>query len=208
MKVFAVCLVAACVVLAVPGWADEGCADPSRCGNATKCDQCGCHAACQKKTCQVVCEMKKEKKYTWRVECTEFCPLLPGCKDRCRDPGCEDPGQGCGGKCCEGCASKCGSRCAGKCCDPCKTRCPPPPRCGHTKCVKKLVKKEYEVEVPVYKCVVKHLCDGCCKAEPAPAPPATKAKAAAAPSLPPAPPVPGPNADRSASRLTIQLPRL
>ena len=29
------------------------------------------------------------------------------------------------------------------CCDKC-----PPPRCGHPKCVKKLVKKEYQVEVP------------------------------------------------------------
>jgi hypothetical protein len=32
--------------------------------------------------------------------------------------------------------------------------CPPPPRCGKPKCVKKLVKKETQVEVPVYKCVV------------------------------------------------------
>jgi hypothetical protein len=39
------------------------------------------------------------------------------------------------------------------CCDKC-----PPPRCGRPKTVKKLVKKEYEVEVPVYKCVVRHLC--------------------------------------------------
>ena len=35
--------------------------------------------------------------------------------------------------------------------------CPLPPRCGRTKCVKKLVKKEYQVETPVYKCVVRHL---------------------------------------------------
>ena len=38
----------------------------------------------------------------------------------------------------------------------------PPPRCGHPKCVKKLVKKEYQVDVPVYKCVVLHLCPECC----------------------------------------------
>ena len=38
----------------------------------------------------------------------------------------------------------------------------PPPRCGNPKCVKKLVKKEYQVEVPVYKCVVLNLCPQCC----------------------------------------------
>ena len=52
--------------------------------------------------------------------------------------------------------------------------CPPPPRCGQPKCVKKLVKKEYQVEVPVYKCVVRYLCPECCKADrqtlPAPRP--------------------------------------
>ena len=47
--------------------------------------------------------------------------------------------------------------CRHGCCE-----CPPPPRCGHPKCVKKLVKKEYQVEVPVYKCVVLHLCPDCC----------------------------------------------
>ena len=39
--------------------------------------------------------------------------------------------------------------------------CPPPPRCGKPKCVKKLVKKETTVEVPVYKCVVRNLCPEC-----------------------------------------------
>ncbi len=40
-------------------------------------------------------------------------------------------------------------------------QCPPPPRCGNPKCVKKLVKKEYQVEVPAYKCVVRNLCCEC-----------------------------------------------
>ena len=40
-----------------------------------------------------------------------------------------------------------------RCCHEC-----PPPRCGHPRCAKKLVGKEYQVEVPVYKCVVRHLC--------------------------------------------------
>ncbi len=43
------------------------------------------------------------------------------------------------------------------CCDPCQ----PPPRCGRTKCVKTLVKKEYQVDVPVYRCVVLHVCPTC-----------------------------------------------
>jgi hypothetical protein len=47
-------------------------------------------------------------------------------------------------------------------CRDCSCDCPPPPRCGGPKCVKKLVKKEYQVEVPVYKCVVLNLCSECC----------------------------------------------
>ena len=43
-------------------------------------------------------------------------------------------------------------------CDDC---CQPPPRCGKPKCVKKLVKKEYQVETPVYKCVVRYVCPAC-----------------------------------------------
>jgi hypothetical protein len=39
--------------------------------------------------------------------------------------------------------------------------CPPPPRCGHPKCVKKLVKKESQRDVPIYKCVVRYLCPRC-----------------------------------------------
>jgi hypothetical protein len=56
--------------------------------------------------------------------------------------------------------------------------CQPPPRCGRPKCVKTLVKHEYEVEVPVYKCVVLYLCPRCVNhetpensAEPTSAPP-------------------------------------
>ncbi len=72
--------------------------------------------------------------------------------------------------------------------------CPPPPRCGEPKCVKTLVKKQYQVEVPVYKCVTRNLCSECFKggsadvrgaAPSAPAPPT-------APAMPPAPPAPTP----------------
>ena len=127
------------------------------CDSTPCCDQCGCHSACLQKTCQVVCEMKKETKTCWNVECTEICPLMPGCRH---------------------------------CCD----SCPPPPRCGNPKCVKKLVKKEYQVEKPVYKCVVCNLCPDCASAAPggnvptaAPSPPP-----APSPSAAPLPPMPAP----------------
>lgn len=42
-------------------------------------------------------------------------------------------------------------------CDQCESL----PHCGKEKCVKKLVKKEYEVDIPIYKCVVLHLCPAC-----------------------------------------------
>jgi len=76
-------------------------------------------------------------------------------------------------------------------------QCPPPPRCGRTKCVKKLVKKEYQVETPVYKCVVRHLCADCLNsgATIAPATPAPQSSSpaptpAGAPAVPPPPETP------------------
>lgn len=72
------------------------------------------------------------------------------------------------------------------CCDPCDK----PPRCGRTKCVQKLVKKEYTVEVPCYKCVVQYLCPTCCGGHSngstpvAPNPPAPKPAPAATPKIP------------------------
>lgn len=70
--------------------------------------------------------------------------------------------------------------------------CSPPPRCGSSKCVKKLVKKEYSVEVPVYKCVVLYLCPDCAAGQSAPS--ASPVPAAPAPPdnapLPPRPPAP------------------
>ncbi len=61
--------------------------------------------------------------------------------------------------------------------------CPPAPRPGHPKRVKKLVKKEREVEVPVYKCVVRYLCPDCLRG-------ATAAGRGAGGSQPAAPPGP------------------
>jgi hypothetical protein len=92
-----------------------------------------------------------------------------------------------------GCHERCG------CHDGCK-QCAPGPRCGHPKCVKKLVKKEYQVETPVYKCVVQHLCPDCCNGEatsevPTVAPPKAPAERANPPMAPaPSAPVRAPKA--------------
>ncbi len=73
------------------------------------------------------------------------------------------------------------------------------PHCGHSKCVKKLVKKDYEVAVPVYKCVVVYLCPACCKGgstnnvpDTLPNPQSAPTAPAAAPLSPPPPPRPAP----------------
>jgi hypothetical protein len=66
--------------------------------------------------------------------------------------------------------------------------CAPPPRCGNSKCVKKLVKKQYQVEVPVYQCVVRHLCADCASGQ---SPPST-APSPIAPVRPEAAPLPPP----------------
>jgi hypothetical protein len=87
-------------------------------------------------------------------------------------------------------------------CDSC---CPPPPRCGEPRCVKKLVKNEYQVDVPVYKCVVKYLCGECCNNAATPSQPQSQPTAPVptvappskgvpplpkAPEVPPTPPIP------------------
>ena len=74
--------------------------------------------------------------------------------------------------------------------------CAPPPRCAAPRWVKKLVTKEYQVEVPVYKCVLQYLCPACAAGgQPspvaAPRPPAPPTGAPAMPP-PPAPPPPVP----------------
>ncbi|MCR4413803.1 MAG: hypothetical protein NUV77_15390 [Thermoguttaceae bacterium] len=154
------------------------------CGAPDRCADCGCRDACQPKVCQIVCGTQKIKKHCWCIESEEFCPLLPGRPDggSCRD-------------CAEGCG---GTGCCGQCGEGCKKYVTP--QCGRPKTVKKLVKKEYECEVPQYKCVVKYLCGDCCgkavqggPAAPTPAPKAAPAPAPkAAPALP-AKPKPAPN---------------
>ncbi len=73
--------------------------------------------------------------------------------------------------------------------------CADPPHCGRSKCVKKLVKKEYQVDVPVYKCVVRYLCPACSNGAPPNIPNAAPQpqSAPAAPVTPPVPPAPVPS---------------
>jgi hypothetical protein len=65
-------------------------------------------------------------------------------------------------------------------CHHCDECCSSAPRCGNPKTVKKLVKKEYQVEVPVYKCVVRNVCSECSKGG-VPAAPSEAAPPAAEP---------------------------
>jgi len=144
--------------------AKAGCPDPGPCGDPGCCACCGRRVECHPKACQLQCGVAKEKKHVWCVEREEFCPLLPGRRDPCCD--------------------RCGEDCCGDCCDHC-CKANPLPRCGRAKCVQKLVKKEYEVEKPVYKCVVQYLCEHCCQKQPTLAP-----KAAPSAPLPPKAPSP------------------
>lgn len=66
----------------------------------------------------------------------------------------------------------------------CGDECQTPLRCGNPKCVKRLVKKEYQTEVPVYKCIVRNLCPDCCQGE---APTSVKNTPSAAPASKPKP---------------------
>lgn len=126
-----------------------GCNDPSDTGSPTRCAHCGREVPCRPTVCDVVAETTKVKKHYWTVECQGICPLLPGC------------GSLRGGNSCEQCEEAC-ENCRGVKGGPnCNTKCQVPPKPGHPRNVKKLVKKEYECEVPVYKGVVKYLCEDC-----------------------------------------------
>jgi hypothetical protein len=155
---------------------DLGGSQPPIVGGPNSCADCGCHKACQKKMCQVVCETKKVKKSCWCVECAEVGTLLPGHRELFKADGCGQCGAtSCEKTCDQGGKKECGAKCAVA------------PRCDKIRTVKKLVKKEYEVEVPVYKCVAKYTC-GDCGGGQAPAAAPKAPAAASAPAVPPAPP--------------------
>lgn len=147
MRVLATSLtIAACLAFAQQAPAG-GCGAPNRCAD---CGGCG---PCQRKVCQVVCGTETITKHCWCVECEEFCAPLPGCRASCKTVTCDVPT--CGDGCCDPCGGK--KSCYGI---PMAV-----PKCGPVRCRKVLVKKEYECEVPVYECVVKYVCPGCCAGE-------------------------------------------
>lgn len=178
---------AAVLLIARPASAGDCAQAPS--GGPDCCAQCGCKAACQKKVCQVVCDKKKEKKTRWVVKCEEFCAPLPsligrGCGE-CGDCGACETSQGDAG--CATCAQ------SGQCCPTCKEKKLVPPKCGKVRTKKTLVKEEYEVEVPAYKCVVVYLCGQCCEAGAAGAGAGCAAETGKAPAAGPTPaPAPKP----------------
>lgn len=175
-------LAAGLLVTSPASAADATTAACDGCGTPTCCAKCGCHAACRPVTCEVVAGTTKVKKYCWGVECVDFAPLMPG-----RLP--DLPGALCDllKKPCEGECGDCGE-CGG--CGHCdKAPSVVPPKCAHVRTKKILVRKEYEIEVPVYKCVVKQLCGECAPAVDGPQP--GPAPVPAAPLPPPPAPIPG-----------------
>ena len=106
------------------------------CGTPNCCAKCGVVSACQPQPCKVVCDVKKVKKHRWVVEQEEFCVPEP-CRAR------RSCNQGCGETCAPSCLVQ--------------------PKPGAVRCRKKLVKEEYTVEVPIYKCVVEYSCSDCGK---------------------------------------------
>lgn len=96
------------------------------------CDRCGCKQHCRK-VCRVVCDTKEVKETCYSLVCEDYC--LPG------PPAC------CTKSKCGGCGS----------CNHCATA-----TCGKVRTKAKLVKREITRKVPITKCVVETLCDGCC----------------------------------------------
>ena len=179
---------AACLAFAQPASAGGRGAAPASCGTQDSCADCGGCGPCQRKVCQVVCGTRTITKYCWCVECEEFCAPLPGCGPlACA---CSSYRDRCGRGDCDSCGDP-------DCDRQCDEKCPIPPKCGPVRSRKRLVKKEYECEVPVYECVVKYVCPGCCAGEEETVPEVQEESA------PPPPPVPSKEALRPAP-----LPRL
>lgn len=144
-------------------------AQDADCGSAGRCAICGQPGPCQQKVCMIQTGVEKVKKSYWCVETVDICtmrPTLPRHAD-CHDPACGcnlemDGGDGCGD----------GVSCGDVNCNTCgklgllgqlgKSPNPViPPQPGKARTIKKLVKKEYVVEKPVYKAVVQWVCSDC-----------------------------------------------
>jgi hypothetical protein len=171
MRLLGVTFTAVACLLLAQAEAGQKCGKTAGC-----CVRCGETSGCQPKVCQIVCGTKKVKKCAWRVECEDFCVPLPGCrKDNCSTGGCTPVGS-----CEQGCGETCSTKCLVR------------PKCGPVRSRKRLVKVEYTIEVPIYKCVVQPLCGGCCEpgaggvvAEPAKAAAASSRQTLPRPPLPP-----------------------
>lgn len=138
-------------------------------GSPGRCAICGKPGPCQQKICQIQCGIEKVTKSCWCVESQNMCTMLPRrpCANGNNDCGaCEDFSEGTGCPCA-------GGNSQGDSCQPKGllsrwienlTEKPLPiipPQPGRTRAVKKLVKKEYVVEKPVYKPVVQYVCAEC-----------------------------------------------
>jgi hypothetical protein len=122
------------------------------------CNSCGCQNV--KTVCRLVCEMKDQVDFVYEKECEDYC--LMGKSDKC------------GTKCVPDCHKWCGfhkeiiwkPHCS------CKVR---------TRCF--LIKIPVVKQVPTYRCVVEHICNGCgagCCTAQAASPEETQAAIAAA----------------------------
>lgn len=194
LSLAAVWMLSQASIASEPCKAPPVCGESQTCGGPDHCGRCGCGATCQK-YCKIVCEMKEVKKVVWQVNCSEFCPLLPG-------RGCGCCCEKCGGQCAEGqtCCESCGQEKCNPCAsEECKAARMKTPNCGKIRTVKKLVKKEVVCKVPSYKSIVVYCCPNCgakedCgqpQAVPQAAGPAKKAPDSLPnPPLPPAPSLP------------------
>ncbi len=148
---FSVLTLAACLLMAYPaaGQSCRGGSNGCGVGSVDSCGHCGVRAHCQKKTVRVVCDLKKVKQICWAVECETFRPPIPvgyGKKSNCEP--CRDLRGGCGD-------ASCGSR--GVRTHGLAVACAP----GRRRVKKKLMMREIEVEIPVYKAEVRYLCPTC-----------------------------------------------
>jgi len=123
-------------LLVTGAFAADGAPSPISIQKAGACKGCGS----LKGDCKGVWEMKEVKKTVWEVQCEEFCVPMPSLFELWT-----------GG-------DKCDTPCKGGVQKSCGEGCDVSPRCGKVRCRKKLVKKEVNCKVPVYKCVPAAAC--------------------------------------------------
>jgi len=137
-------------------------------GSPGRCAICGKPGPCQQKICQIQCGIEKVKKSCWCVESENMCTMLP--RRPCADGSCDchscqafEPGTACECETCKSCSASQPKGLLSRWLENLTEKPLPivPPQPGKTRAVKKLVKKEYVVERPVYKPVVQYVCAEC-----------------------------------------------